>query len=229
MPYRMPARVGPITRRRREAAKGARSQAARPARSHPGTFELASPKSRDRDRPVREDPRKRLRPCAPAPSREILAGKGAWPPCPSQDQVPFEPKAGTPPALHEDWTLSSNDESQKSRPAPGARGRDAPAVLSPSGNGGICAPTPLPAGEREGPKPKAWEGEGLLYARHALTLPLRGCPSPLQGEGVEPALFPGEGRDPGQRRNWAPAFAGEHSPNTPASRPLRPLRPIPDT
>ncbi len=46
--------------------------------------------------------------------------------------------------------------------------------------------TPLPLGEREGPQPKVWEGEGTPRPiRHALTLPpLRGSlPLPRMGEG----------------------------------------------
>jgi hypothetical protein len=46
-----------------------------------------------------------------------------------------------------------------------------------------AAKTPLPAGEREGPAAKRWEGEGLSFPAQALTLVLRTCPSPLQGEG----------------------------------------------
>ena len=42
--------------------------------------------------------------------------------------------------------------------------------------------TPLPAGEREGPTAKRWEGEGTSGPHHALTLALRAFPSPLQGE-----------------------------------------------
>jgi hypothetical protein len=46
---------------------------------------------------------------------------------------------------------------------------------------------PLPTGEREGPKPQAWEGEGppssLLMDPHPPTALRRAPPSPLQGEG----------------------------------------------
>jgi hypothetical protein len=46
--------------------------------------------------------------------------------------------------------------------------------------------TPLPAGEREGPKPKAWEGEGTSALRPTRPHPSAASrlpPSPLQGEG----------------------------------------------
>jgi hypothetical protein len=51
----------------------------------------------------------------------------------------------------------------------------------------LIAQAPLPCGEREGPKPKAWEGEGLPpftgthpHPSAASRLP----PSPLRGEGL---------------------------------------------
>jgi hypothetical protein len=44
-----------------------------------------------------------------------------------------------------------------------------------------AAKTPLPVGERE--TPRSGEGEGTSSVSHALTLALRACPSPLQGEG----------------------------------------------
>ncbi len=49
--------------------------------------------------------------------------------------------------------------------------------MSPAGK------TPLPAGEREGPAAKRWEGEGKSPLARALTQALRACPTPLEGEG----------------------------------------------
>jgi predicted N-acetyltransferase YhbS len=64
------------------------------------------------------------------------------------------------------------------------------------GRGGeLTARTPLPNGEREGPTPEAWEGEGALYVRHrskraiarALTRALRAHPLPVGARVSSPA------------------------------------------
>ena len=91
------------------------------------------PKSRDWRSPVRKGP------CASTGRLPILSERAPRPPGASMR------KAGGPGGSSykslDAFELTTRKHT-KSRPAPGARGKDAPAVTFPSGNGGIRAPAP---------------------------------------------------------------------------------------
>jgi hypothetical protein len=106
--------------------------AVRPARSHPGTFELAS---------VRRAEMECVLSAAlfGATGTHLALGKGSG---------PRRCEARTPSVLHEKpGRFRVRHESIKSRPVPGARGKDAPAVSSSSGNEAFARPrdTVIPA------------------------------------------------------------------------------------
>jgi hypothetical protein len=130
----------------------------RPARSHPGTFELAHCEElKNADGPP--DGTAPVRKSRSDPGRAPLPARGA----PRATSKPSWPKVRDLTTLRKVWTLSTNDESSNQSSSPGCRwqgraGRDFPSVPS----GGARAPAAHPSFRR---RPESMNTEGASHRR----------------------------------------------------------------